>query len=657
MADTINTRQTIGTLANSPIPLRVVAQPNGQVIVVDQDDVARYNADGSLDRSFGVNGSVTLASLTGLFFNPVTALSLQADGKILLATGADLTLDVQPSVIATSTLLRLNANGTADTTFNTNTNALRIDASGGATLLQALADGKVIAVRNNALYQLQSDGTLISTTTLVSSNNNGFFGDRGGYDSGSRFVTVQSDNKIVVMDTKTISTDQNLIIKRYNPDGTLDTSFGEGTGGHLRVPGNFLPAQVLLEPSGKILVLGRAEVGLNPTTGKLQFLSSQGFGAFKLAIARFNANGTLDDSFGNGGLIGTDLAGYTSNATSQSDGKLVLSARPVVVLPGGGGFSTTEPVLVRYNSNGSIDTTFGTNGQLLTDNDARWLSVQPDGSILSVGSNVQGGQLTRYVNNPNDTLFGTDGNDTLDGGAGNDILDGRNGNDLLLGGLGNDSIYGANGNDTLLGGEDNDYLHGGYGDDILDGQNGNDFLFGDLGNDAMYGANGNDTLFGSGGQDTLNGGYGDDILDGEGEQDFLFGDLGNDSMYGANGDDTLIGGGGTDLLVGGNGADLFVAERLSSGNGLDQIADFQSGVDKIAINKATFSALGSLAGGGLGGNDFAVVTSDGAVVNAAGAIVYQSTTGTVFYREGSSTLALFQVDGNPVLTVNDFVVT
>jgi uncharacterized delta-60 repeat protein len=656
MADVIDTRQAIGTLANSPIPVRVVAQANGQLIVVDQDDVARYNADGSLDRSFGVNGSVTLASLTGLFFNPVTALSLQADGKILLATGADLTLDVQPSVIATSTLLRLNANGTADTTFNTNTNVLRIDASGGATLLQVLADGKVIAVRNNALYQLQNDGTLISTTTLVSSNNNGFFGDRGAYDSGSRFVAVQPDNKILVMDNKTISTDQNLIIKRYNPDGTLDTSFGEGTGGHLRVTGNFLPAQVLLAPSGKILVLGRAEVGLNPTTGKLQFLSNQGPGAFKLAIAQFNANGTLDDSFGNGGIVGTDLAGYLGNATFQPDGKLVLSARPIVLPPGGGGFGTTEPVLVRYNLNGSIDTTFGTNGQLLTDNDARWLSVQPDGSILSVGSNIQGGQLTRYGNNPNDTLFGGDGSDTLDGGAGNDILDGRNGNDLLLGGLGNDSIYGANGNDTLLGGDDNDYLHGGYGDDILDGQNGNDFLFGDLGNDAMYGANGNDTLFGSGGQDTLNGGYGDDILDGENEQDFLFGDLGNDSMYGANGDDTLIGGGGTDLLVGGNGADLFVAERLTPGNGLDQIADFQSSVDKIALNKATFSALSSLAGGGLG-NDFAVVTSDGAVANAAGAIVYQSTTGTVFYREGSNTLALLQVNGNPVLTANDFVVT
>jgi uncharacterized delta-60 repeat protein len=143
---------------------------------------------------------------------------------------------------------------------------------------------------------------------------------------------------------------------RYNPNGSLDTSFG--TGGKVMASfhgGTFSgPGGMSVQPDGKILVVG----AWYPTPNQSNTLD--------FAVARFNANGSLDSTFGPGknGLVITDIG-------SASDS----SANAVVVQPDGrivaGGYHSTSAsddfALVRYNANGTLDTTFGTGGIVIMD--------------------------------------------------------------------------------------------------------------------------------------------------------------------------------------------------------------------------------------------------------------------------------------------------
>ncbi|MDQ8755732.1 M10 family metallopeptidase C-terminal domain-containing protein [Sphingosinicella sp. LHD-64] len=151
-------------------------------------------------------------------------------------------------------------------------------------------------------------------------------------------------------------------------------------------------------------------------------------------------------------------------------------------------------------------------------------------------------------------------------------LEGSKFADTLLGGNANDGLWGLDGNDTLSGGNGNDTLDGGLGDDTLDGGNG---------------------------ADTLAGGDGADLLRGGNEADVLNGGAGIDRLEGGNGDDKLNGGTGNDTLLGGNGNDIFI---IADQGGLDVIADFRRGADKIDVSAlGDFTWVGSGAFSGTGG--------------------------------------------------------
>ncbi|NEP08320.1 MAG: calcium-binding protein, partial [Okeania sp. SIO4D6] len=164
-------------------------------------------------------------------------------------------------------------------------------------------------------------------------------------------------------------------------------------------------------------------------------------------------------------------------------------------------------------------------------------------------------------------------------GTGNDDIPIQgNAQDNLIQGLGGaDSISGRGGADELL---------GGTGDDILEGNAGNDTLMGEAENDILRGG---------GGQDLLIGGNGDDNLEGNGGRDELIGGNGDDNLEGGGNNDTLDGGLGSDLLTGGNGADSFI---LRSGDGSDDILDYQDGTDNFLLDGLTFSDLTVVASGG-----------------------------------------------------------
>jgi uncharacterized delta-60 repeat protein len=227
-------------------------------------------------------------------------------------------------------------------------------------------------------------------------------------DDNAASVVVQSDGNIVA-GGGTGGDNGKFALARYNVDGSLDTSFG----GDGRVTTNFTPygeaANVALQPDGKIVAAGEAGGGgPNPM----------------IAVARYNADGTLDRTFGSGGRVTTDLTRYEDSGWAlviQPDGKIV-----VVGQAGFRGFDKNAKLaLVRYDADGSLDTTFGNQGIVETDLTkfvelAYAVALQSDGEIVVAGVAGGGGDrqrmaVARYESDGSlDTGFGDEGWTSLD---------------------------------------------------------------------------------------------------------------------------------------------------------------------------------------------------------------------------------------------------
>jgi uncharacterized delta-60 repeat protein len=138
------------------------------------------------------------------------------------------------------------------------------------------------------------------------------------------------------------------LIYGQTQSGTLDASFG--TGG--KVTTDFAGSgdgagAIAVQPDGKLVAAGGATIN-----GQADF-----------ALARYNSNGTLDTSFSTGGRVTTDFGGRYEGASSvalQWDGKIVVAGGSVIGL-------YDNFALARYNSNGTLDTSFGTGGKVITD--------------------------------------------------------------------------------------------------------------------------------------------------------------------------------------------------------------------------------------------------------------------------------------------------
>lgn len=205
---------------------------------------------------------------------------------------------------------------------------------------------------------------------------------------------------------------------------------------------------------------------------------------------------------------------------------------------------------------------------LSVENRADWLSTKFGGSVhysSANGADVAGtpGSDDFRLSAVSDIARGGAGHDWMSGGGGHDRLDGGAGFDRLVGGAGYDRLWGGRGNDALDGNRGEDRLEGGHGNDLLRGGDHNDVLVGDSGHDSLVGGNGHDLMAGAQGFDYVSGG------------------TGYDTLRGAQGNDTLDGGRGRDLLIGGSGADMFVFRH---GDGLDRIADYRAGVDRLVLD-------------------------------------------------------------------------
>ncbi len=236
------------------------------------------------------------------------------------------------------------------------------------------ADGKIV-VAGYSFNGVDEDFTVIRYNVDLSLDTS--FGGTGivvtpigvGNDR-ARAVAIQSDGKIVAAGSAFNGTDDDFAVARYNPDGSLDASFGTGGVSTQSIGAQDQAHGVAIQSDGRIVVAGRA------------FMTDDDFAAIRL-----NTNGTLDTSFDVDGIVTTSIGpawDIGRTVAIQLDGKIVV----------GGYFWNLvdlDLALARYNPDGSLDTSFDGDGIVTTsfstrDETATALAIQSDGEILLTGA-------------------------------------------------------------------------------------------------------------------------------------------------------------------------------------------------------------------------------------------------------------------------------
>jgi uncharacterized delta-60 repeat protein len=359
----------------------LVIEPDGQIVAagvagtgVDQDfALARYNLDGSLDRTFGTGG-VVITDFSG-GSDAAWALVLQPDGKLVAAGVAS----------GDFGLVRYNADGSLDVGFGIGgkitTDFGRDDRVNALAVQQ---DGKIVAAGvadslDFALARYHADGTPDQAFGSGGSVVTDFSGKRDSVFA----VTTQSDGMIVAAGfTGTFPTAE-FVVARYHVDGSLDENFGDAGSVAISFGKDARAHALAIQPDGKIVTGGFVNRGSSTDA----------------AVTRHNPDGTMDTSFGDGGKIQTDFGGrnFGSAMVIQPDGRIVVA-----------GADDFPPyydfALALYGGDGTRDMSFA-DGTLLTEFGGNsWISavaVQSDGKIIAAGyaRTSSGGDfaLARYV--------------------------------------------------------------------------------------------------------------------------------------------------------------------------------------------------------------------------------------------------------------------
>lgn len=317
----------------------IAIQPDGKILVageavvtVNSDfAVLRYNADGTLDQTFGTGGIATTPVLN--IHDRARAMALRPTGEIILA-GESTTTSTDEVALA-----QFTSNGVLDPTFG-NAGIASFDL-GSNDVVHAAAlqpDGKLVCVGvsapNNMLARFLPDGTLDPTFNGTGALVDPLPGSTGGT---HRDVALQADGKIVAVGQAVIGGSSTWVVVRYNTDGSLDTGFG--TGGVVTTefgPQTFWPEAAMavdLYADGRIMVAGHADYN---TT---------------YAFARYLSDGTLDTQFGNGGTTTLDIsqnADIPEDVLLQPDGSILVCGTSIIG-------STSRQVVARLLDNGDPD--------------------------------------------------------------------------------------------------------------------------------------------------------------------------------------------------------------------------------------------------------------------------------------------------------------
>jgi uncharacterized delta-60 repeat protein len=389
-------------------PSYVAIQSDGKIVAAGEGvhsfAVARYNTDGSLDTTFGTGGKVE-TTFGKENQDSVRAIAIQSDGKIIAVGGTNSLVGTRASYNSFA-IARYNTNGTLDTSFGPNHNGLittTIQGNDFAFGVVIQPDGKIVVAgsassapsttNSEALVRYNSDGTLDTS-----------FGHGGiitmaiapGLSQSFGSVALETINVGGTPTTEIVASGPlpktGTVLARFNLNGSLDPSFGSGGTVILQTvnPVVVVPS-LAIQPDGKIVAAG---------------VVTNAQGIYDAAVARFNIDGTLDTtSFNpNGptpGVVDLGVPGLADRAALQPDGKIVV-----------GGYANSQLMVARLNgADGSLDTTFGTNGislKTLPGNpSAKGMALQSDGKIVTVGvaTGLSGSQdgyfaVARFLGDP-----------------------------------------------------------------------------------------------------------------------------------------------------------------------------------------------------------------------------------------------------------------
>ena len=235
-------------------------------------------------------------------------------------------------------------------------------------------DGKIIAAGasdgNFALVRYNSNGSL--DTSFDSDGK--IITDFGSSDDSAYSIILQPDGKLVAAGSSS-----GFTVARYNTDGSLDTSFSEDGKVITSIDVSSSAYSLTLQFDGKLVVVGHSQNRQSPVSS---FDSD-------FAVVRYNADGSLDTSFSDDGKVVTGIITTAFDSSNRDDDQ--ASAHSVFLLPDGKllvmGDSRWGGAFVRFNSDGSLDSSFGFNGRVTTSNTpSRSPIFQINGKIVAVGS-------------------------------------------------------------------------------------------------------------------------------------------------------------------------------------------------------------------------------------------------------------------------------
>jgi uncharacterized delta-60 repeat protein len=382
---------------------------------------ARFNADGSLDTTFNAAGApgYSLTKLSRGWYTDIGfSVKVQPDGKIISLGYSDQS-DDYPAVGSPAwfdqnfLFVRLNADGTRDSSYGTprtlrtgvvtppgvvvidlssdgttydNGYSLVLDSAGRAVGAGLRTDQATNSQSYIGAVRLNTNGSVDYTFGPDKDNNgtpDGYFYTQmlGGSRDTTGGVAVQTDGKVVLAGGTDIGGGKsNFALVRHNTNGSLDTSFG-GTG--------LVKAGTALDNNGANAVAIQTDGKIVATGG-----SYGSSGTPTVTTMRFNSNGALDGTFGSGGIVQTSLGSNANVAYAiaiQSDGKILVGGSVSDAA------SNWDFYLIRYNSNGTLDTGFNGSGYLRMDigrnqnyDEIHAILVQPDGKIVIGGFSNSG---------------------------------------------------------------------------------------------------------------------------------------------------------------------------------------------------------------------------------------------------------------------------
>ena len=330
----------------------VALQDDGKIVVVGEGQlsqgqsfaVVRYNANGSLDSSFGNGGVVTTLISTRGF---LTDIAIQPDGKIVASGNA--TIPGGIGGVTTTTVARYNTDGSLDVTFDGDGVTQAIPPGSGFPVagipwgVALQQDQKIVvagdcdlgALTDFCVSRYNSDGSLDSTFDgdgIAITSFDAVFG------SSARDVLIQPNGKILAAGVRFVESGAEAVLARYNDDGSRDILF-DGDGRVITATSQLRIAAIALQSGGKILAVGDSSDG----------------SVLRITVLRYHVDGTLDNTFGNGGIVTTPIGtlGGNGNAIAvQPDGNIVVGGLANFDLEGSTFLS--DFALVRYGEPANV---------------------------------------------------------------------------------------------------------------------------------------------------------------------------------------------------------------------------------------------------------------------------------------------------------------